>query len=78
MFEPPLPIELRPRAGPASADAKGSVTPIFETFDARKVQTLSSARYKAMPILQHLHEINAAIKADTMGLWPLLLAPRVS
>ena len=36
---------------------------ICETFDERKVKALNTERYEAVPILQHLQEVNAKIKA---------------
>lgn len=31
---------------------------IAETFDANKVAALNTARYEAVPVVQHLHEVN--------------------
>lgn len=36
---------------------------LFETFLPSLVAALNTARYEAVPILQHLQEFNAAIKA---------------
>lgn len=38
---------------------------LFETFDSEKVAALNTEKYKAVPILQHLVEINTAIKSAT-------------
>lgn len=43
---------------------KGTGRVICETFDARKVAALNTARYEAVPILQHLQEFNASVKAS--------------
>ena len=37
---------------------------ICETFDARKVAALNTDRYEAVPVQQHLAEINAQIKRE--------------
>jgi hypothetical protein len=36
---------------------------LFETFDSKKVAALNTEKYRAVPILQHLVEINTAIKS---------------
>jgi hypothetical protein len=41
---------------------KGTGRVIAETFDTGKVARLNTMRYEAVPILQHLGELNAAIK----------------
>ncbi len=35
---------------------------IAETFDPAKVAALNTSKYEAVPILQHLQELNAATK----------------
>lgn len=36
---------------------------ICETFDPRKVAALNTAKYEAVPIRQHLEQLNRAIKS---------------
>jgi hypothetical protein len=36
---------------------------LFETFDPAKVAALNTAKYKAVPILEWLQQLNAAIRA---------------
>lgn len=40
---------------------KESKKVIMETFDARKVAALNTAKYEAVPILDYLQELNARI-----------------
>lgn len=37
---------------------------LFETFDRKKVDALNTAKYEAVPILDYLVGLNAAIKAE--------------
>jgi hypothetical protein len=42
---------------------KSSGRVICETYSAAAVAAINTARYEAVPILQHLQELNAKIKA---------------
>lgn len=64
---PRLPAEessSSPRAKPASwvIREKGTGKVVMETFDPKKVDALNTAKYEAVPILQHLQELNRSIK----------------
>ena len=37
---------------------------IFETYNAHLVDTLNTARYKAVPILEYLESLNARAEVD--------------
>lgn len=39
--------------------------PVFETFCYEFADTINKARYKAVPILEYLQNLNANIKANT-------------
>ncbi len=43
---------------------KATGTVIAETFDERMVNALNTDKYEAIPILEYLQTLNAAIKAN--------------
>lgn len=44
---------------------KGSQAPVMETFNKRLVDRLNTDKYEAVPIKQHLVELNQQVKAET-------------
>lgn len=64
--EAQVPESTDPVGTPASWVIRNKKTgaAVMETFNPEIVKRINEAKYEAVPILQHLHEINLAIKAQ--------------